>query len=148
MLGRLKWATKVVIIGGEMVGCEVADVLSEQGGKEITIVRRETKLLTKTRVSTLRAVLLHRLESRGVKFELGVTYKEADEKGLVVIDREGNEKLLEADTVVLAAGAQPDTKLLYELKGKVPEVFSVGDAVEPRQILHAIHEGFKVAYSL
>ena len=148
LAGKAEAGNKVVIIGGEMVGCEVADVLSELGGKEITIVRRGTELMTETRVPRLRYILLHNLESRGVKFELGVTYKGANENGLVIIDREGNEKLLEADTIVLAAGAQPDTRLLDELKGKIPEVFSVGDAIEPRQILHAIHEGFKVAYSL
>jgi 2,4-dienoyl-CoA reductase (NADPH2) len=69
-----------------------------------------------------------------------VTYKEANENGLVIIDRDGRERLLEADSIILAAGARADNRLHLELKGKVPEIFVIGDAVEPRQLLEAIHE--------
>ncbi len=148
LAGKAGVGKKVLIISGEMLGCEVADVLSERGGKEITIVRRGTELLTKTRVTRLPYMLLHRLEKRGVKFQPGVTYKEANEKGLVIIDKEGKERLLEADSIILAPGASPDNQLQLELKGKFPEIFAIGDVMEPRQITQAIREGFKTAYSL
>ncbi len=48
---------------------------------------------------------------------------------------------LEADTVVLAVGTKPNRHLTEELKGIVPEVYSIGDCVEPRDALDAIREG-------
>ena len=148
LAGKVKVSNRVVIIGGETVGCEVAEVLSEQKGKDITILRRGSELLVKTRVPHLRYTLIRRLEERGVKFQLGVTYQKANNKGLLITDKDGKEQFLQADTIILAAGAQPDIKLVYELQGNVPELLVIGDAMEPRLILQAIHEGFKVAYSL
>jgi 2,4-dienoyl-CoA reductase (NADPH2) len=49
-----------------------------------------------------------------------------------------------ADTIVLAAGARPNTELLGKLKGEVLEVYQVGDCVKPRSLLEAIAEGFDV----
>ena len=139
---------KVVIIGGELVGCEVADLLSEQPGKDISILRRGNEFMTGTRVGGVRYALLTRLHERGVKFLPGVTYDYATVKGLSIINKNGEAQLLSADVIVLAAGSEPDNALALELEKQIPEVFVIGDAREPRQILQAIHEGFKAAYDL
>lgn len=146
--GKASAGKRVVIIGGEEVGCEVAEVLAERGWQDITITRRGAEFYMKTRVLRLRLNLLHRLQVAGVKFEPGVTYKEINNKGLVIIDKEGREKLLEADAIIIAAGARPDNRLFTELKGKIPALYVIGDAVEPRRILQAIHEGCEIGYSL
>lgn len=139
---------RVVIIGGELVGCEVADVVSEQKGKDISILRRSKEFMAKTRVGLLRYKLLARLYERGVKFLPGVTYKEATGEGLIVINQEGKEELLPADIIIMATGSVPITDIAARLKGKVAEISVVGDARESRQILTAIHEGFQAAYNL
>ncbi len=149
LAGKADVGKKVVIIGGEMVGCEVAEVLAERGGKEVTITTLLPDLATTMlRIPRLRDELLHRLEESGVKFQLGVTYKEVTKRDVVIIDKDGKERVIEADSIILAAGARPDNTLLFELKGRVPEIFAIGDALEPRKIIQAIHEGFKTAYSL
>ena len=43
------------------------------------------------------------------------------------------------------AGARSNTELFKTIEGKVPEIYLVGDCVEPRRIYHAIHEGHAVA---
>ena len=53
---------------------------------------------------------------------------------------------------VVATGYQSDNSLGQELekeKGKLPfTIHSVGDCVSPRNVLHAISEGYNAAYSL
>jgi hypothetical protein len=51
---------------------------------------------------------------------------------------------LKADTVVLATRSKAENELAEQLKGVVPELYAIGDCVEPRNSMDAIHEGFKV----
>lgn len=54
----------------------------------------------------------------------------------------GVEKRLEGvDTVVLSMGSRASDGLYRELKGRVPELYAVGDSVAPRGVHHAILEG-------
>jgi len=143
LLDRAEVGEKVVIIGGELVGCETADFLAQKG-KKITVVRRGPKMASKVYHSNRRA-LLTRLEEKKVTLITGVRkYEAIMDKGLVLTDGEGNRRTLEADTIVLAAGAIPDDKLAKSVEGKVEEYHLAGDCVQPRRILDAIHEGARL----
>ena len=48
------------------------------------------------------------------------------------------------DTLVLAMGQKSDDGLYMELKGKVPELYRIGDSVAPRKVDMAIWEGHKL----
>jgi hypothetical protein len=48
------------------------------------------------------------------------------------------------DSIVLAMGQRVDDSLYMQLKGKVDELYRVGDAVAPRKVDMAIWEGHKV----
>lgn len=50
--------------------------------------------------------------------------------------------------MVLAVGAEPENILVKELEGAVPELYSIGDCVEPRSALGAINEGAEVAHRI
>ncbi|MCK4794295.1 MAG: mycofactocin system FadH/OYE family oxidoreductase 2 [Desulfobacteraceae bacterium] len=52
------------------------------------------------------------------------------------------------DTVVLAAGNVADDKLYFALKGKVKELYRIGDCVAPRKTDMAIVEGHRVGRGL
>jgi 2,4-dienoyl-CoA reductase (NADPH2) len=52
--------------------------------------------------------------------------------------------LLKADTIVIAIGTVSENSLYQELKGLGPELHLIGDSLDPRNSLAAIHEGFKV----
>jgi hypothetical protein len=54
------------------------------------------------------------------------------------------EKLFEPGRIVIAVGTVSENRLYQELKGLVPELHIIGDSLEPRNSLAAIHEGFKV----
>ncbi|MFC1917272.1 FAD-dependent oxidoreductase [Chloroflexota bacterium] len=148
LTGRTKVGNKVVIIGGEMVGCEVAEILTESRKKDVSITTLLPGLATGIPSPALRYHLITELRAKGVKFYTRVTYKEATGKSLVIRDKNGNEQVLEADSIVMAAGTKPDNRLLRELNGKVAEIICIGDAVKGRKIIDAINEGFKAAFSL
>jgi pyruvate/2-oxoglutarate dehydrogenase complex dihydrolipoamide dehydrogenase (E3) component len=146
LAGRVKVGNNVVVLGGELVGCEVADYLADKG-KKVTITRRGPEMALKVSQRE-RDSLLERLTRQGVMMLPLVQYEEITAKGLVITDKEGKKRTLEADTIVLAAGAAPRAELAEKIKGKVPEVHLVGDCVEPRRILEAIEDGARVGRQL
>jgi len=50
----------------------------------------------------------------------------------------------EFDTIVTAMGNQVQAELYFALKGRVKEIYRIGDCVAPRKIDMAIHEGYMV----
>jgi NADH dehydrogenase FAD-containing subunit len=95
-----------------------------------------------------REAFLEDLEKNGVELLTGVTYKEVTDKGIILIDNKGEKRMIEADTIILAAGAKSDDKLFEQIKGKIKEVYKAGDCVEPRQIGEAVEEGMRIGMSL
>ena len=137
---------RVVVIGGELVGCETALLLMERG-KKVTIMRRGPELATKVH-RLIREPMLGRLKYKGVTMLTGVEYQEITDAGVVIRTSTGERKVVEADTVVLAAGSTPNTELAAALKGKVAQVVSVGDCVEPRSIMEAVEEGYRAGLNV
>lgn len=145
--GTKKVGKDVVIVGGELVGCETAEFLADMG-KKVTVVRRGKSMATK--VSPLhRFGLLGRLTKKGVTLVPGVQkYDRITDDGLTLTDGEGKSRTFKADTVVIAAGGKENTALAKELEGKVPIVRAVGDCVEGRTIQEAIGEGYKAGLEI
>ena len=50
--------------------------------------------------------------------------------------------------MVFATGAQPNKELALKLQGAAAQVIQIGDCHEPRRIIDAIHEGFRVGREL
>lgn len=146
LTGKAQVGQRVLVIGGEMVGCETAEFLADQG-KNVTITRRSSRLLSKM-MPILRRRLLDRLRQKRVRTLTGVKYEEWTDEGLVITTSEGKRDVLEADDIVIAAGAQPNTALAEQLKGKVPAIHLAGDCVEPRRIADAIGDGFRIGRTL
>jgi NADPH-dependent 2,4-dienoyl-CoA reductase/sulfur reductase-like enzyme len=146
VLNGAETGERVVVIGGELVGCETALYLVERD-KKVTIMRRGPVLATKVH-HFIREPLLGRLQFKGVSILTGVEYEEITEVGVVIRTSTGERKVVEADTVVLAAGAVSDTELLTALQDKVARIFSVGDCVEPRGIREAVEEGYRAGIGI
>ena len=144
--GTVKVGKRVIVIGGGMVGLEAAEILGARG-KKTTIVEVLPEVGTKIVPFDL-PWIMKVLDDNGVEIHAGITSQEVTDQGMAIVDKDGEKQLIEADTIVLAAGARPNDKLFLELKGKVPEVYCIGDAKEPRFIVDAVYEGFKAAYSL
>jgi len=74
-----------------------------------------------------------------------VNYEEITDKGLTITTKDGKRQTLEADSIIPVMPWAPNSGLAKSLEGKVPQVYAIGDCKEPRLILDAVGEGFRVA---
>jgi 2,4-dienoyl-CoA reductase (NADPH2) len=138
---------RVVIIGGSKHGCELAEFLVKRGRK-VTIVDT-AGMLGEGMFFHLRGALFRWFKKKGVTLIPGVKeYVEITDRGLTIINAAGEKQTVEADSIVPALPLAPDTSLLKTLKGKIPEIYAIGDCQEPRQIVDAIADGSRIGRML
>lgn len=151
----LRWLTKfwmpigkrVVIIGSDIHGCELAEFLTKRGRK-VTIVDTAVNP-GDGMINHLRFQLFDWFRKKGVTMINGVQkYTAINDKGLVVLTAEGFNQTIKADSIVPTVPMKPDNALFRSLEGKVPELYAVGDCAEPKLIVDAIASGFKIARSI
>jgi 2-enoate reductase len=140
LLGKNELGSSVVVVGGGLVGCEVAVYLQKKG-KSVTIIEMMKRLVPEEINVNSRMGLMDMVTESRVKVLTDTKLLEVMGQGIFV-NAEGAGKKLKADSVVLAVGFKPESTLRDELEGRVPELFAVGDCVEPRKIINAIWEGF------
>jgi 2,4-dienoyl-CoA reductase-like NADH-dependent reductase (Old Yellow Enzyme family)/thioredoxin reductase len=145
LAGEAKVRPRVVIIGGELVGCETADYLADSCQK-VVVMRRGEVFAAKVN-PIARESLLARLQSKGVILIPGVKYEEISEEGMV-ITRKGRRETIPADTVVVAAGVVPETGLFHALKSRGIESYAIGDCVSPGKIIDAFRDAVKVGQAI
>ncbi len=135
---------KVVVIGGAIQGCELAEFLTKRG-REVTVVET-SEMMGDGMVDAMMDYLFNWFHKKGVKLISGVKeYVEITGKGLTIIDKFGQEQTIEADSIATALPLKSNDGLLEELKEKVPEVYPIGDCKEPLLIADAIGTGLRTA---
>jgi 2,4-dienoyl-CoA reductase (NADPH2) len=168
--GKIRARGRVVVIGGGAVGLETAlflarkgaltpeqvyyltlfqaedretvKNLTSQGSHQVTVVEMLPKLGQGIGPST-RWIVFSLLKRFGVKLHTKTQVLAITPEGVrVVLDNQ--EKLLKADTVVLAIGAQPENSLGKELEARGLEVTLTGDALKPGGLQQAVAQGFQV----
>lgn len=130
---------RVVIIGGGFAGCELAEVLAENG-KQVTILEKSTRIGYDIGM-TERWVVRRRLAELKVGLETDVTYMEITHEG-VNFSQKDSVRFVNTDTVLLAEKLVSNHKLAQELNLKAPAVYMVGDCAEPGRIREAVASGF------
>ncbi len=134
----------VVVIGGALQGCELAEFLVKRG-RNVTIVE-QADLLGEGMIDAVLGNLMTWFEAKGVGMVTGVKeYLEITDKGLTFIDRDGVERTLQADTFVSALPLTSNADLLPRLQEKVAEVYAIGDCNQPGLIADAIGTGLRTA---
>jgi 2,4-dienoyl-CoA reductase (NADPH2) len=146
----LEWLTRfwmpigkrVVVMGGAIQGCELAEFLVKRQRK-VTIVDTGAVLGAGMTVDNQRR-LFRWLEEKGVVMLTGATYEEITSEGLI-ISKNGKRTTIEADTILPIVPMQPNTGLIKSLDRAAPEIHPVGDCREPRLIAEAIADGWQIA---
>ena len=136
-----------VVIGGGMVGCELALWLTKDLGKKVTIVEALPKLLAvNAPICSANSEMLERLVPfYGTDVRCRTTAVKATENGLVIRDLDtGAEESIPADTVILAVGFTPDREL-YNSMQDCDEVYAIGDCKEFHNVHSAVWDAFEVA---
>jgi 2-enoate reductase len=144
--GKKKPQNKMCILGGGLIGCETALWLAQQG-KEVTIVETLGDLMVSgIPVSRMnRMMLLDMLKFHNVNAITNTTLLEVTADGVLLIDKSSQQKNLRADTVVLSVGLRPDQELYRALKRTTPNLFLIGDARNPQNVMGSIWDAYEVA---
>jgi pyruvate/2-oxoglutarate dehydrogenase complex dihydrolipoamide dehydrogenase (E3) component len=137
---------RIVIIGGAIQGCELAEFLIKRHRK-VTIADTN-EVLGEGMTEDNRRRLFRWLDEKGAAMFTRVKYEEITGKGLVIRDKGGKRTILESDTVVLIDPLQPNTELIKSLEGTAPEVYAIGDCREPHLIAEAITDGWKIGHRI
>lgn len=136
---------KVIVAGGGLVGVEIALFLSKNG-KQVVLIEMLDEIGQDAGPFN-RARLKEALEGTDIEVKCKTELLRISEKGVTVRGEMG-EYNIPTETVILALGAKAENSLQYNLEGKVPELYAIGDCVTPRKMIEAIHEAYDVALKI
>lgn len=139
---------KIVIVGGGLVGCELA--LDEAlKGKDVTVVEALDHILSSgIPAPTPNAQMLGDLfEAKNVTVLTGHKLVQVTEQGVVLENTDGTVEL-EADSVVSAIGFAPRESLKNVFSECGAPIYEIGDAVKAATIMNAVWEGYALANQL
>ncbi len=129
---------RVLVVGGSGIGAETADYLSEMG-RQVTLVEMLGQIASDF-VLHLQHYLSQRLAEKGVTVLTSTRVTAVGKGWAQVEDAAGTRRLDGFDTIVLAVGSKPDDRLAKDLTGQVPELYVIGDASRPGEILQAVYD--------
>jgi 2,4-dienoyl-CoA reductase (NADPH2) len=176
LLGNREVGDRVAIVGAGGIGVDVAHFLSfgkanvdestrflyEQGlaappDGALVVHRRSAVALMRRGTTfgesvgkTTRWAVLRALRAAGVEALANVTYEAIVPSGIRVRTAEGRQRLIEADTVVLAAGQERNDALLEGIRALGVPYRVIGGANEAAELnaVRAFEDGLRSAYEL
>jgi len=151
ILDHLRTHTRVAVLGGGLLGLEIARAIRGRGA-EVLVVEFFDRLLPRQLDPAAAGILKHEIERTGISVRLGAISREilgpAEVRGIRF--ESGDE--VEADLVVIAAGIKPDIALARDaglavergvvvddrLRTSRPEIFAAGDVAEHQGRIYGI----------
>jgi 2,4-dienoyl-CoA reductase-like NADH-dependent reductase (Old Yellow Enzyme family)/NADPH-dependent 2,4-dienoyl-CoA reductase/sulfur reductase-like enzyme len=116
---------RIVIIGGELVGLELAEFLSERG-RRVTVIDSEPRLgAGLTLVRRLR--LLAELREHGLALHAGAKEIRIEAGRVLFTSKQGEAQVADADHVIVAKGAMADLSQAEAFRAAGFRVHEVGD---------------------
>ena len=130
---------KVVVIGGGLVGVEIAEFMAERGRQ--VVVLEEGANIGVEMAHPRRWRTLHEARSHGVSFVTNAAVSEIT-SSTVVYSVDDESHAAAAEHVIVASGVFPDRRLADELSHLDCEVHVIGDAAEVTYIEGAVRTGY------
>jgi pyruvate/2-oxoglutarate dehydrogenase complex dihydrolipoamide dehydrogenase (E3) component len=146
---KVEVGQRVVVLDGEggQRSCSVAEFLADKG-KQVELITKQFQVGVHL-ITPDNSLVLQRLLQKKVGLRPLTWVREMREGGVVAYNTLTKaEEVIPADTVVLALGGQSDYGLYRDLKGRVKELYAIGDCLGPRSLEPAIYEGFSIGISL
>lgn len=132
----------VVIIGAGLAGSEAACDLAGQGKNTVLIEMLPDILALANHCLNNDQHLRNMIKDRGVNVVTGAKVTKITDDS-ITYEKDGEVRTVSCDTVLNAAGFKPNNQLEDLLEEEYDDkVVVIGDAVAPRKILTAIHEGY------
>ena len=149
-MGAMDPEVACFLLKNKVIDGDKAVELTLKGKRNITILEMKNKIGGRFGIST-RWVIMKQIVDAGINSITGIKVKNMStksikEKDKVCITYEDDKKNIKifADTVIIAAGYKSNQDPTRKLNGKIDELYRIGDCVEVRTALEAIHEGFEV----
>ena len=144
-LEKEKVGDKVVVFGGGLAGCECAIHLGMEG-KEVHIVEMRDELAPDANIRH-RPLLLKEID-KYVNVHTGYKGLEVRKEGILCEDKEGNQVLVEGDSIICALGQRSRRDVVDALRDSAPYVAVIGDASKVSTITNAVYEGYHAALDI
>ena len=146
--GKKTVGEKCVIIGGGLVGCELALHL-KSNNHNVTIVEAMQDILKSgAPMAPMNEWMLRDLLAFN-KIELitNTCISKIIDAGAIVTSN-GEEKIISADNIIIAVGFKSKNTIFEELKYDYSKIFNLGDGKKVRNIRAAIWDAYEVARSM
>jgi 2-enoate reductase len=148
LLEKVESGNEVVVVGGGLVGCELALWLAQKE-KKVTIVEIQDKLLA------LNGPLCHAnldmlkklIPYKGIEVLTSSKIIKTTERGALV-EVAGNVREIEADSIVLAVGYNSERTIYDQLKYDIADIHLLGDSRKVSNIMYAIWDAYEVARNI
>jgi 2-enoate reductase len=144
--GKEEVGDRVVILGGGLEGCETAVWLAQKG-RSVWVVETLDAVAVDIH-SANREMLLDMMEDLDVQILTESTVDEVLDDGVVLSGKAASSDFLTCENLILGIGLKPVRDLCKTLRDDLRSFYEVGDCRTPRNLHHAILEGFTVGYSL
>jgi 2-enoate reductase len=139
-----------VIIGGGLVGCELALWLKARG-IGVTIVEFQKKLLSVggPLCHANSEMLVELVHFKGIPVLTDSQVVRGVGSSVQIKDRTtGQETAVQAESIILAIGSTPEKDLYAQLNAEFSEVHLIGDAKQVQNIMYAVWDSYEIARNL
>lgn len=150
LAGKAFAGRKVVVIGGGSVGCETADYLAPlvndlfPRNREIILLEMADGIMLQES-GPGRSLLTQRMMKKGIQIHCKAKVEKVEAEKIYYTENGEEHCISDADTLVLAMGYLPDSKLEETLQKANVSYHLIGDAKKVGNIKDAITEGYQIA---
>jgi 2,4-dienoyl-CoA reductase (NADPH2) len=138
----------VVVMGGTLHGCELAEYLTKRGRKVVMVHDGPAAELGDRMTIDDLENLWPWLKQHHVPIWSGVQYQEITAKGLRVALRDKRQFVLTGKHVITTQDWGPNHETMQQLGRLVNETYAIGSCREPGLIVDAVREGALVGYAI
>lgn len=139
--------TRVTILGGGSIGCELALELAALD-RMVTVVELRDKLAANGNELYRQDLMLHLEQETRITILTQTVCTGVTAQGCTVREKDGGTRVIPHDTFVIAAGLRADADAVEALYGVVPETYYVGDCKRAASITEATTEAYFLGASL
>lgn len=145
--GTVSAKKETTIIGGGLVGCELAIWLS-QHGSSVRIVEMADKLMSTGAPADMnKQMIMELLEHHQVDIRLQTKLQEIREHEIVV-ETQGTIQELASDCTILALGYRSNRSLYNQILLKAKDIYNIGDSSHPKDIMEGIWDAYELCSHL
>ena len=139
---------KVVVVGGTLHGCELAEFLTKRGRRVVMVHEGPEEELGKGMTVDDLSNLWPWLKQKCVPIWSDVKYDRVTQKGFSIAMPDRRKFNIEARHIITTQDFVSNTRLVERFKGLVPEMYNIGSSAEPGLIVDAIRDGAKIGYAV